>query len=55
MSFEVQSISQTQNQQEAIRICKEDKNWNRLKKPSQPSIEEIIAFIEKEIANLETD
>lgn len=41
--------------EEARRICKEDKNWNRLKKPSQPFIEEIIAFIEKEIANLETD
>lgn len=41
--------------EEAIRICKEDKNWNKLKKPSDPSIEEIIALIEKEIENLERD
>ena len=38
--------------EEAIKICKRDKKWNILKKPSDPSIEEIIALIEKEIESL---
>lgn len=38
--------------EEAIRICKRDKKWNILKKPSDLSIEEIIAMIEKEIESL---
>lgn len=38
--------------EEAIEICRRDKNWNTLKKPSDPSIEEVISSIEKEIESL---
>lgn len=41
--------------EEAIKICKRDKNWNRLKTPSDPSIEEIIASIVKEIETIESE
>jgi tetratricopeptide (TPR) repeat protein len=36
----------------AIQKCKEDPNWNRLKKPSDPSIEDIIKMIENEMKRL---
>lgn len=36
----------------AIQMCKEDPNWNRLKKPSDPSIEDIIIMIENEMKRL---
>lgn len=36
----------------AIQMCKEDPNWNRLKKPSDPSIEDIIRMIENEMKRL---
>ena len=36
----------------AIQICKKDPNWNRLKKPSDPSIEDIIRMIENEMKRL---
>lgn len=39
--------------EEAIKICKGDKNWNRLKASSDPTIEEIIASIKKEIETME--
>lgn len=39
--------------EQAINICRKDKNWNRLKRPSDPSIEEIIALIEKEMTRLD--
>lgn len=38
--------------EEAISICRRDKNWNRLKTPSDPSIEEIIKMIEAEMEGL---
>jgi tetratricopeptide (TPR) repeat protein len=38
--------------EEAIKICKRDKEWNMLKKPLDLSIEEIIALIEKEMESL---
>lgn len=38
--------------EEAIKICKRDKRWDILKKPSDPSIEEIIASIKKEMESL---
>jgi hypothetical protein len=34
---------------QAIEICKGDKNWNKLKKPTDPSIEDMIASIENEM------
>jgi hypothetical protein len=37
---------------QAIEICKGDKNWNLLKKPTDPSIEDVIASIEKGMRNL---
>jgi hypothetical protein len=37
---------------EAISICRRDKNWNRLKKLSDPPIEKIIKTIEAEIEGL---
>ena len=36
----------------AIEICKRDKNWNKLKKDTDASIEEIIESIQKEKENL---
>jgi len=36
----------------AIQMCKADPNWNRLKKPSDPSIEDIIKMIENEMKRL---
>ncbi|MCW4002797.1 MAG: DUF4365 domain-containing protein [Candidatus Bathyarchaeota archaeon] len=36
----------------AIGICKDDPNWNKLKKPEDPTIEEVIYRIEKELATL---
>jgi tetratricopeptide (TPR) repeat protein len=41
--------------EQAIEICQRDKNWNKLKKPSDPSIEDIIASIRKEMKNLECE
>ena len=41
--------------EEAIRICREDKNWNKLKRSSDPSIEEIIKTIQDEIDRLNID
>ncbi len=38
--------------EEAIRICREDKNWNLRKRPSDPAIEEIIGIIQTEIEKL---
>ena len=38
------------NFEQAMRICKRDKNWNKLKAPSDPPIEEVITSIRKEIA-----
>jgi len=32
----------------AIEVCKRDKKWNRMKKPTDPLIEEIIEALEKE-------
>jgi tetratricopeptide (TPR) repeat protein len=40
------------NYDSAIEVCKRDKNWNRLKKPKDASIEEIIETIEKEKTTL---
>lgn len=40
---------------EAINICERDKNWNKLKKPGDPSIEKIIASIRKEMNGLDCD
>lgn len=37
---------------EAIEICKRDKNWDKLKKPADPSINDIIARIETEMKSL---
>jgi len=37
---------------QAIEICKGDKNWNRLKKSTDPSIEDIISSIENEMRKL---
>jgi hypothetical protein len=37
---------------QAIEICKEDKKWNLLKRPEDPSIENIIASIEKGMKSL---
>ena len=37
---------------QAIEICKRDKKWDIRKAPSDPSIQEIIARIEKKIENL---
>ena len=37
---------------QAIEICQRDKNWNRLKKPSDPSIEDIISSIKREMDSL---
>jgi hypothetical protein len=37
---------------QAIKICEGDKNWNKLKKPTDPSIEDIIATIEKKMRKL---
>lgn len=36
----------------AIGICKDDPNWNKLKKPQDVTIEEIIEGIEEELADL---
>lgn len=36
----------------AIGICKDDPNWNKRKKPEDPTIEEVIEDIEKELADL---
>jgi len=38
--------------EEAIKICKRDKRWNALKAPSDPSIEDLVASIEKEMKSL---
>ena len=38
--------------EEAIKICRRDRKWNMLKAPSDPSLEEIIASIEKEMESL---
>ena len=40
---------------EAINICKADKNWNNLKKPEDPAIEEIISLIESELKKLQSE
>jgi len=40
---------------EAIKICKRDTKWNKLKGAEYPTIEEIIASLEKEKENLEKD
>jgi hypothetical protein len=40
---------------QAIEICKRDKNWNILKKSTDPSIEDIIAYIENEMRKLGCD
>lgn len=37
---------------QAIKICQRDPNWNRLKKPSDPSIEDIISSIRIEMDSL---
>lgn len=37
---------------QAIEICQKDENWNKLKKPSDPSIEDIISSIKEEMSNL---
>jgi len=37
-----------ENYDSAIEVCKRDKKWNKMKKPEDPSIEEIIETIEKE-------
>lgn len=37
----------------ALRMCKEDPNWNKMKKPLDPSIEEVINIIETEMKRLE--
>ena len=36
----------------AIEVCKRDKKWNKMKKPTDASIEEIIETLEKEKATL---
>lgn len=41
------------NYQKAIEICKGDKNWNRLKKPSDPSIEDLVSSIQKKMMSLD--
>jgi len=38
---------------EAIKICKRDTKWDRLKKPSDPSIKDIITLIEQEKKSLD--
>jgi len=38
--------------EQAIEICQRDKNWNKLKKSSDPSIEDIVASIENEMREL---
>jgi hypothetical protein len=38
----------------AIGICRDDPNWNKLKRPENASIEEIINGIEKELSDLKT-
>jgi hypothetical protein len=38
--------------QKAIEICKRDKNWDRLKKPSDHSIKDLISSIEKRMESL---
>lgn len=38
----------------AIGICKDDPNWNKLKRPEDASIEEIVNGIEKELSDLKT-
>ena len=40
---------------QAIEICKEDKNWNLLKRPTDPSIEDVIASIEKGMKSLDCE
>jgi hypothetical protein len=40
------------NYETAIRICKEDLNWDRSKPPNIPTISEIISGIEEEMAAL---
>ena len=40
---------------QAIDICTRDKNWNKLKKPWDPSIEDIIASIRKEMKSINCD
>jgi len=37
---------------QAVRVCEGDKNWDRLKDPSDLSMKEIIAFIRKKMDNL---
>jgi len=37
---------------QAIEICKEDRNWNLRKKPTDPSIEDVIASIEMRMGKL---
>ena len=37
-----------ENYTAAVEVCKRDKNWNKMKKPADPTIEEIIEDIEKE-------
>ena len=41
--------------EQAIEICQRDKNWNKLKKSSDPSIEDIVASIENEIRELDEE
>ena len=36
----------------AIGICKDDPNWNKLKKPEDASIEDVIQSLEKELSEL---
>jgi len=40
---------------QAIEICKRDKNWNLLKKPTDPSIEDVIAAIKKGMKSMNCD
>jgi len=37
---------------QAIEICRRDTNWNKRKRPSDPSIEDIIISIKKEMKGL---
>jgi len=41
------------NFEQAISICERDKNWDSKKRPSDPSIDEVIELIRKEIEGLE--
>lgn len=41
--------------EQAVQICKGDKKWNLLKKPTDPSIEEVIASIENGMKHLNCD